>query len=242
MAEKEPDHSGVQASREKAEKQHQSFKAASRDRRDRIKSGHLSGEWVVVGGSIVNTAALFEVRLPTEGDENPVVTLVSFGGAMINVQGEQARQFMEELGLDFLPPVPLHPSANQSAPLEDGRIVEPGDREGAKARKDQKDQTNSTTTLNRVEQGGPVSGVITANQARANDGQKPISPSGENSPQNPQTNASHSVSAGADAPSNGGPVELSPEEEAALSPAQKAARTRAKNAADAAKMNAENKG
>lgn len=242
MAEKEPDHSGVQAAREDEAQKLDHFRNSARERRDRIKSGHLSGEWVVIGGSIVNTSALFEVRLPTEGDENPTVTLVSFGGATITATGEQAKQFMEEAGLDFLPPTPVHPTANQSAPLEDGRIVKSGDREGAKARKAQKDQANSTTTLNRAEQSGPASGVITANQARANEGQKPIAPSGENGPQNPQANASQSVSAGADAPSNGGPAELSPEEEAALSPAQKAARTRAKNAADAVKVNAESKG
>lgn len=116
----EPDHASVREKKEQDEAAANEAKEARTARRKRIKSGHLSGKWVVVGNSLVNVDAAAKIDLPTEGDENPSVSFTTFGGQTVTASGDEAAEIMEELGLEPTPK--KEPTAANMVHRDDGRI------------------------------------------------------------------------------------------------------------------------
>lgn len=126
-ATREADHASVRESRQKQEADAQEAKTARSERRKRIRSGHLEGTWVVVGNTLVNMNAAAKIDLPTEGDENGALTITTFGGQAVSASGDEAKELMEELGLEPVPAPVKDASDRRGTVNENGRIVSPRD-------------------------------------------------------------------------------------------------------------------
>lgn len=118
---KEPDHADVAKARADVEAKRQTLKAASAERRQSLKSGHLSGKWFAAKNSLVNMERVSRVDLPQEGDANPTVTLVVDGKDIV-MAGDDAAEFMEEFGLK---PLPKTVAEVPHTVTESGRLVSP---------------------------------------------------------------------------------------------------------------------
>lgn len=117
----EPDHSGVAKAREDRETHATAATEGRKERRQRVRSGTLSGKWVPFGGSLVNMDAVSVIDLPTEGNPERTLTVTLFSGKVVSVSGEEAAEIMDELQLTPLPK--KEGAAGVMVMREDGRIM-----------------------------------------------------------------------------------------------------------------------
>lgn len=128
----EADHASVAKNKAEAEENAKKSKAA-RQRAKQDARGNMAGKWVSVGGTLVNVDKLAAISPPTEGDENPTLTLTLASGEKIVASGDDAEDIMEDLG------IPKQKAAKNSAEnharvQENGDLITPKDRDADPAR------------------------------------------------------------------------------------------------------------
>lgn len=67
--------------------------------RKRIRTGHLPGKWFAFGEHLVSVEGLAGITLPKKEDKDQSVSLLFSDGKTIELEGEDAANFMEEFGL-----------------------------------------------------------------------------------------------------------------------------------------------